>query len=58
MNIYNQSYKIADSILNGQFEQAKDQAKGISYKRLFSSLLDNGASFEEAKNICDKVKGR
>jgi hypothetical protein len=49
---------IAESITNEQFEQARKQAKGISYQRLIKGFIDMGASNREAIEYADKAKGK
>lgn len=49
---------IAESVTNGQFEQARNQSKGISYHRLVKGFIDMGASPSEAIEYANRAKGK
>ena len=58
MNLIKKGEDIANSLLNGQFTQARQQAKGLSVERVMLCLIESGCSVSEAWDLALKAKGR
>jgi len=48
--------RVAESIINGQFTQAREQAKRLSWRSLFVGFRELGWSEAESTRRADQVK--
>lgn len=56
MNYHNQANAVLDSLINGQFTQARQQARGISAIRLINAWCTDGMEEKEAIEWANKAK--
>lgn len=50
--------QIAESVINGQWSQAKQQASKISFVKLLDGLIAEGFGHEEALRVAKKLKNK
>lgn len=55
---YRNIERVADSMANGQWKQARQQAKGISFRRLYVYLREMGFDGETLSHDLEIVKRR